>query len=126
MPMIQSFLIEWLWRWELWLAMTPDRHFECEKHVFPTFLTPGSNLSRDRFNRPAGTGAIFLVIPGTSCLATMVLSLRDKGLSPFEIASAVPREEMAIEIIEESLPRRGYTTQPGVSTPGIGPNPTAP
>jgi hypothetical protein len=39
---------------------------------------------------------------------------------------AVPGEEMAIEIIEESLPRRGYTTQPGVSTPGTGPNPTAP
>ena len=44
----------------------------------------------------------------------------------YEIAPAVPGEEMAIEIIEESLPRRGYTTQPGVSTPGTGPNPTAP
>ena len=42
------------------------------------------------------------------------------------MAPAVPGEEMAIEIIEESLPRRGYTTQPGVSTPGTGPNPTAP
>ena len=44
----------------------------------------------------------------------------------YEIAPAVPGEEMAIEIIEESLPRRGYTTQPGVSTPGTDPNPTAP
>ena len=29
-------------------------------------------------------GAIFLMIPGTSCLATIVLSLRDKGHSPIE------------------------------------------
>jgi hypothetical protein len=28
---------------------------------------------------PAGTGAIFLMIPGTSRLATIVLSLRDLG-----------------------------------------------
>jgi hypothetical protein len=29
-------------------------------------------------------GAIFLIIPGTSCLATIVLSLRDKNHSPLE------------------------------------------
>ena len=34
-----------------------------------------------------------------------------------------PGEEMAIEIIEESSPRSGYTTQPGVSTPGNRPKP---
>jgi hypothetical protein len=30
-------------------------------------------------------GAIFLMIPGTSCQATMVLSLRDKSHSPIEV-----------------------------------------
>jgi hypothetical protein len=29
-------------------------------------------------------GAVFLIIPGTSCLATIVLSLRDKRLSSAE------------------------------------------
>src|ERR1700679_3144755 len=33
--------------------------------------------SQDRFNRPAGTGAISLMIPGTSCLDTIAQSLRD-------------------------------------------------
>jgi hypothetical protein len=42
---------------------------------------PGGTV--DRFNRPAD-GAIFLMIPGTSCLATIVLSLRDKNQSPVE------------------------------------------
>jgi hypothetical protein len=37
-----------------------------------------ANLSQHPFNRPAGTGLFFLMIPGTSCLATIVLSLRDK------------------------------------------------
>jgi hypothetical protein len=33
-------------------------------------------------------GAIFLMIPGTSCLATIVLSLRDKNHSPSDQAPA--------------------------------------
>jgi hypothetical protein len=46
-----------------------------------------------RFNRPAGTW-LFLAIPGTSCLATIVMSLRDKNHSPIEaprIKSALMR-----------------------------------
>src|SRR5580698_3513519 len=46
-------------------------------------LLLGSHLSRDPFNRPAGTGN-FLVTPGTSCLATIMLSLRDEIHSPDE------------------------------------------
>ena len=37
MPMIQRFLIEWLWRWELWLAMTAASVFRMLKHVFLRF-----------------------------------------------------------------------------------------
>jgi hypothetical protein len=55
-----------------------DLILDVRKTVFATFSTIASHLSQDRFNRPAGTGAIFLMIPGTSCLATIVLSLRDK------------------------------------------------
>src|ERR1700730_10651053 len=35
-------------------------------------------------------GSIFLMIPGTSCLATIVLSLRDKNASPIE----APRNDL--------------------------------
>jgi hypothetical protein len=35
-----------------------------------TLLAIASNLSQVRLNRPAGTGLFFLIIPGTSCLAT--------------------------------------------------------
>jgi len=43
-----------------------------------------SEMLVHRFNRPAETGVIFFMIPGTSCLATIVLSLLDKNRSPFE------------------------------------------
>jgi hypothetical protein len=36
------------------------------------------------FDRPSGTGASLYRYPGTSCLATISLSLRDKGHSPVE------------------------------------------
>jgi hypothetical protein len=39
---------------------------------------------------------------------------------------ALPEEEMAIDTIERVFARRGYTTQPGVSTPGTSPNRAAP
>jgi hypothetical protein len=60
--------------------------FRIQKHFVLRFLHLASNLSRDRFNRsivPLGR-SYFLMIPGTSCLATIVLSLRDKNYSPFE------------------------------------------
>ena len=43
-----------------------------------------SNLSRDPFNRPAGTRLFSLMTPGTSCLATIMMSLRDKRHSTAE------------------------------------------
>ena len=50
----------------------------------------------------------------------------DDAASPFgecyEIAPAVPGEEMAIEIIEESLPRRAARLSPGFQ-PGNRPKP---
>jgi hypothetical protein len=40
-------------------------------------------------------GAIFLMIPGTSCLATIVLSLRDKTIRPSTRASFITFEVIA-------------------------------
>jgi hypothetical protein len=53
--------------------------FRMLKHLFLTFLAPASNLSREPFNRPAGTGLFSLMAPGT-----IMLSLRDKIQSPAE------------------------------------------
>ena len=41
-------------------------------------------VSKPRVQPSRWDGAIFLIIPGTSCLATIVLSLRDKNHSPTE------------------------------------------
>ncbi len=43
-----------------------------------------SDASED-FNRPSGTGVSLWIAPGTSCLATISLSLRDKSHSPIEV-----------------------------------------
>jgi hypothetical protein len=61
--------------------------------------------SQDRFNRPAGTG-YFLTIPGTSCLATIVLSLRDKIHST---AEALLKSTLRIEF-PHRLPVPGQLT----------------
>jgi hypothetical protein len=57
-----------------------DAHTESATTLLPLKLC---SCRKDRFNRPAGTG-YFLMIPGTSCLATIALSLRDKNHSPIE------------------------------------------
>jgi hypothetical protein len=72
-----------------WLLSWRDRLIVASHEV------PGSDAERSP--RPAGTvevigspqiqssrwdGAIFLMIPGTSCLATIVLSLRDDRAAP--------------------------------------------
>jgi hypothetical protein len=44
-------------------------------------LSPGTD---NDFDRPSGTGASLHGYPGTSCLATISLSLRDKSHSPIE------------------------------------------
>jgi hypothetical protein len=44
-----------------------------------------SDLSRNRFNRPAGTRVIFLMIPGTSCLWSLDIWRRwRRDLQPVE------------------------------------------
>jgi hypothetical protein len=43
-----------------------------------------ANISDHDFDRPSGTGASLHRYPGTSCLATISLSLRDKSQSPIE------------------------------------------
>jgi hypothetical protein len=43
-----------------------------------------TNISDHDFDRPSGTGASLRRYPGTSCLATISLSLRDKSHSPIE------------------------------------------
>ena len=56
-----------------------------------------SKLSSCPFEKTLGTlvqssrwdGATFLMIPGTSCLATISLSLRDKSHSPFEATHTI-------------------------------------
>jgi hypothetical protein len=50
--------------------------FRILKHIYTALLSLASNLSRVGSIVPLGR-AIFLMIPGTSCLATIVLSLRD-------------------------------------------------
>ena len=52
--------------------------------VVETELMPLQKRLVHLFNRPAGTG-FFLMIPGTSCLATISLSLRDKNHPPIEV-----------------------------------------
>jgi hypothetical protein len=54
-----------------WVAM--------QKGPVPEGRSIGSMVQSFRWD-----GAIFLMIPGTSCLATIVLSLRDKNHSPVE------------------------------------------
>ena len=60
-----------------------DAHAESAITLLPTKVLRIQS-KRDPFNRPAGTGLIFLLTPGTSCLATIELSLRDKRHSPLE------------------------------------------
>jgi hypothetical protein len=66
-----------------------NARYSCEKSasddVRPDFGCHEWFLSQGRFNRPAGTGLFFFIIPGTSCLATIVLSLRDKIHSTAEV-----------------------------------------
>jgi hypothetical protein len=52
-------------------------------------------------------GAIFLLIPGTSCLATSVLSLRDKGHSPHRSASHYLRIHPECKSSEHPIQPRG-------------------
>jgi hypothetical protein len=62
------------------ITLLPTRVVQLAKSL----VDPGrlaSNLSRDPFNRPSGTGATLHHYPGTSCLATISLSLRDKTIS---------------------------------------------
>jgi hypothetical protein len=87
-----------------WLAMqrapVPEgrsKSLSVPQQFFTTFFLLAPNLIQDRFNRPAGTG-YFLMIPGTSCLATIVFSLRDKKtFRPY--ASAYGVETLSLYII---------------------------
>jgi hypothetical protein len=58
---------------------------------WPTPFALSSGTDND-FDRPSGTGASLYRYPGTSCLATISLSLRDKSHSPIE----APRIELAL------------------------------
>jgi hypothetical protein len=62
------------------------RDIVVEKEFMPLwkFLLKGmlASTSRDPFNRPGWDGAIFLMTPDISCLATIMLSLWDKMHSP--------------------------------------------
>jgi hypothetical protein len=55
-----------------------DLILDVMKTVLATFSTISSSLSQDRVQSSRWDGAIFLMIPGAWCLATIVLSLRDK------------------------------------------------
>src|ERR1700720_21864 len=54
-----------------------------ENSPVPAGRLNGSWLRLDAFDRPSGTGSLHRY-PGTSCLATISLSLRDKSNSPIE------------------------------------------
>src|SRR5271166_1535835 len=59
-------------------------HAKCQKIIRPwptPALSPGTDNDVDR---PSGTGVSLHRYPGTSCLATISLSLRDKSHSPIE------------------------------------------
>jgi hypothetical protein len=58
--------------------------FRILKLFLTKFLLLASNRKLRSVQSSRWDGAIFLMIPGTSCLATIVLSLRDKDHSPIE------------------------------------------
>src|SRR5271165_1306700 len=73
--------------------------------MFVRFLFLASDLSRDPFNRPAGTGLFFLLTPGTSCLATIMLSLWDKIHSPRRGSGCVKSGSAAFRRPPDENPR---------------------
>src|SRR6202043_3168447 len=79
------------------------------KVVFTTFLLLAA--SKPRFVQSSRWDeAIFLMIPGTSCLATIVLSLRDKNHSPIRSASHYPSAYgvQARKIRRDALPTTAH------------------
>jgi len=66
-------------------APRPGGTVEVEPVPGRFFVETEPHAVSDLFNRPAGTGPFYLMTPGTSCLATIVLSLRDKIHSTAEV-----------------------------------------
>jgi hypothetical protein len=66
------------------------------------------------FDRPSATGPLCMANPGTSCLATIVLSLRDENHSPIE----APRIKLAFSRLKPDPPSGTgplYMANPGTS-----------